>query len=79
MVQHGANPYHRIMMFRATQLYVRTRTAVSSCFSRERGAGMVEYALLVALIAIVLIVAISFFAGKLNTEFSSIATAVEDA
>jgi Flp pilus assembly pilin Flp len=38
---------------------------------------MVEYALLVGLIAIVLIVAVSFFGGALNESFSSIGTAVD--
>lgn len=66
------------MNTRAIQLYVRTRTSVRSYLSSERGAGMVEYALLVALIAIVLIVAIAFFAGKLNDEFNSIGTKVAD-
>ncbi len=37
----------------------------------EEGAGMVEYALLVALIAIVLIVAISFLTGEIGSTFSS--------
>jgi Flp pilus assembly pilin Flp len=38
---------------------------------------MVEYALLVGLIAIVLVVAITFFAGELNDSFSSFGTAVD--
>ena len=40
---------------------------------------MVEYALLVALIAIVLVTAIAFFAGALNDSFESIATKVDEA
>lgn len=36
----------------------------------EEGAGMVEYALLVALIAIVLIAAISFLTGAIGGTFS---------
>ena len=38
--------------------------------SEEEGATMVEYALLVALIAIVLIVAITFLSGKIGDTFS---------
>jgi pilus assembly protein Flp/PilA len=38
--------------------------------SEEEGATMVEYALLVALIAIVLIVAITFLSGKIGETFS---------
>ncbi len=39
--------------------------------SDEEGAGMVEYALLVALIAIVLIATISFLTGAIGETFSS--------
>ena len=42
----------------------------------EEGAGMVEYALLVALIAIVLIVAISFLTGKIGETFSEAGTSL---
>lgn len=79
MVRRRAISYHLIMKMRATQLYVRSRTALTAHLRSERGAGMVEYALLVALIAIVLVVAISFFAGKLNDSFNSFGTAVGDA
>lgn len=40
---------------------------------------MVEYALLVVLVGVALIVAIGVFAGALNDEFSAISTAVADA
>jgi len=69
--------YYRIMKIQATHLYIRTRSAATACLRSQRGAGMVEYALLVALIAIVLVVAVSFFAGELNESFSSIGTAVD--
>ncbi len=42
----------------------------------EEGAGMVEYALLVALIAIVLIVAISFLTGEIGSTFSEAGTSL---
>ncbi len=45
----------------------------------EEGAGMVEYALLVALIAIVLIVAISFLTGKIGETFSEAGTVLQSA
>ena len=38
----------------------------------ERGASLVEYALLVALIAVVCIAAISFLAGRINDTFSQV-------
>ncbi len=69
--------YYRIMKIQATQLYIRTRSTATACLRSERGAGMVEYALLVGLIAIVLVVAITFFAGELNDSFSSFGTAVD--
>lgn len=37
----------------------------------ERGASLIEYALLVALIAIVCVVAVTFFGGATSTKFSS--------
>ena len=79
MVWKPVRSYYRTMKFRATQLYVRSRSAASAYLSSERGAGMVEYALLVALIAIVLVTAIAFFAGALNDSFESIATKVDEA
>ncbi|VAW05936.1 hypothetical protein MNBD_ACTINO01-2291 [hydrothermal vent metagenome] len=44
--------------------------------SNERGAALVEYALLVALIAVVLIVSINFLGGKLGTTFAQASTKV---
>ena len=45
----------------------------------ERGASLVEYALLVALIAVVCIVAITFLGETASSQFDSIGSAVEDA
>ena len=42
-------------------------------FKDERGASMVEYALLVVLIAIIAIVAISFAGDQVSSTFSEIA------
>lgn len=42
----------------------------------ERGASMVEYALLVALIALVAVSAVSLFGGTLSSEFDTIAGSV---
>ena len=47
--------------------WVRARLART-----ERGASLVEYALLVALIAVVCIVAISFVGGQANEKFSEV-------
>lgn len=42
----------------------------------ERGASLVEYALLVALIAIVAVVAVTSFGGALSSEYSEIADSI---
>ena len=45
----------------------------------ERGASLVEYALLVTLIAIVCFVAVIFFASSTSETFSRVGDSVEDA
>jgi pilus assembly protein Flp/PilA len=42
----------------------------------DRGASLVEYALLVALIAVVCIVAITFLGGQASAKFSTVGSAV---
>jgi len=44
--------------------------------TREEGATAVEYGLMVALIAIVIIAAVTLLGGNLSTLFNSIATSV---
>lgn len=48
-------------------------TAETSDGQRDRGATMVEYALLVSLIAIVAIVGVTLFGSALSTFFSDLA------
>jgi len=43
----------------------------------ERGASLVEYALLVALIAVVCIAAITFLGQKANDKFSKVGSAIQ--
>ena len=43
---------------------------------REEGATAVEYGLMVALIAIVIIVAVTLLGGNLSTLFNNVATSV---
>ena len=43
---------------------------------KERGAGIVEYLLLVIFIAVVLIVSLRFFSGALSDSFSDAANSV---
>ncbi|MCB0329231.1 MAG: Flp family type IVb pilin [Bdellovibrionales bacterium] len=44
---------------------------------REEGASLVEYALLVALIAVVCIAAISFLGGAVSEKFSTVGSAID--
>ena len=54
--------------------YARLRERVGR---DERGASLVEYALLVALIAVVCIVAITLLGGKAADKFSNIGTSLQ--
>ena len=47
--------------------------------SEERGASAVEYALLVALIAVIIIVAVRALGGAMNDKFTQVASAVATA
>ncbi len=44
--------------------------------ARERGQGMVEYALIIALVAVVLIVALTVMKNQISATFSSISNAL---
>ncbi len=56
-----------------TKLFVRMQSA----FASDEGATMVEYGLLVALIAIFLIIAITAMRNELATLFGRVATALQ--
>lgn len=58
------------IFFLLARLQDRLRTAP------ERGAGMVEYGLLVGLIAVVALVAVKAFGSGVSSQFSSINSAV---
>ena len=58
---------------------VRIQSAVADMRDREEGQGLVEYIVLIALIALLLFVAIQFgFATKLGTIFSKIGNILSD-
>ena len=58
---------------------VRMQNAVADLRDREEGQGLVEYIVLIALIALLLFAAIQFgFAGKLGTIFSKIGNILEE-
>ena len=48
---------------------VSTNIAAGGRRARDRGASLVEYSLLLALIAVVVLVAVSFFGGELSKSF----------
>ncbi|WP_436795744.1 Flp family type IVb pilin [Actinospongicola halichondriae] len=52
------------------------KTWIQARIKSDRGASLVEYALLVALIAVVCIVAISFLGEKASEEFSSVGSSL---
>lgn len=55
-----------------TKLYVRTRGFMEA----DEGATALEYGILVALIALIIIVGVGAFGGALNTFFQNISTRV---
>lgn len=57
--------------FLKTWLMAQTKT--------ERGASLVEYALLVALIAVVCIVAVSFLGRKASSNFNTVGSSISGA
>ena len=61
-----------ISYFQFCAEYLRTRYSHTS----ERGASLVEYALLVALIAIVCLVAIAFLGQSASQRFSNVGSSV---
>jgi len=62
-----------------TAVVVRVQNAVADVRDREEGQGLVEYIVLIALIALLLFAAIQFgFADKLGTIFSKIGNILEN-
>jgi pilus assembly protein Flp/PilA len=59
-----------------TDLEVRVRDFARSVAKRTEGASAVEYGLLVALIAVVIIIAVATLGTNLRGKFSNVATAV---
>ncbi len=50
-----------------------TKTAVRRFIAGDEGAALAEYGILIAFIAIVAIVAVTFFGSKISAKFSDIA------
>ena len=49
---------------------------LSAAVRREEGQGLAEYALILALIAIVVIAAVIFLGGQINTIMSTVGTSI---
>jgi Flp pilus assembly pilin Flp len=58
--------------------YVKAQTMVAALRNREEGQTITEYALIIASIAILLIIAMLFLAGKIDNLFSDTGTSVEE-
>jgi Flp pilus assembly pilin Flp len=57
---------------------IGVQTAIAALRNREEGQTITEYALIIASIAILLIIAMLFLAGKVDNLFSKTGTSVED-
>jgi pilus assembly protein Flp/PilA len=55
------------------------KALIQKFFQEEEGATAVEYGLLVALIAVVIMAAVGTLGTNLNTKFSSVATSISGA
>ena len=60
-------------------LYAKLLDMVSTLLKKRDGQAMVEYALILALIAIVVIVALHFLGGSVNNQLNNIATNINGA
>lgn len=57
-------------------VYVKIQNLLATSLRNEDGASIVEYALLVSLIAIVAVIAVTAFGGALSTKYSAIAETI---
>ena len=58
------------------KLFINMKLAVARLFDEEEGQGLTEYALILALIAIVAIAALTLLGGKVNDALSSVGNSV---
>ena len=58
--------------------YVRVQTTIAALRDREEGQTITEYALIIASIAILLIIAMLFLAGKIDDLFSNTGSSVSN-
>ena len=60
----------------ALRSYIKAQTAIAALRNREEGQTITEYALIIASIAVLLIVAMLFLAGKVNVLFHDTGSSV---
>ena len=63
-------------MYQSMNILLKWYHGALAAMEREEGQGMVEYALIIALIAILLIVALGWVQGGVETTFDTIGTAL---
>lgn len=66
------------MMDRVVTVVVGIQTRWHAFVDTERGASMVEYAIMVSMIAIVAVVAVTYFGSQLSNEYDGIADSVQN-
>ena len=69
---------HRVALHQREEPFIMTKIAakVQTLLNKERGATAVEYGLMVALIAVVIIAAVTLLGNNLSTTFNNVATKV---
>ena len=58
------------------KLYTTLQIALTRVFDEEEGQGLTEYALILALIAIVAIAALNFLGGKVTQALSTVGSSI---
>lgn len=61
-------------MDRLTEFYVRAENALATMADAEDGATAVEYGLIIALIAAVIVAIVAVLGGKIATAFSTVSS-----
>jgi pilus assembly protein Flp/PilA len=69
-------PGQQFKQDRALALFTRLQTFAAELVHDQRGQGLTEYALILALIAVVAIAALSVFGGKVTSVLTNVAHSV---
>ncbi len=66
-------------MEKVQELYTRMMVELSYALEAKKGQGLVEYALIIALVSVALIAALGLMTGAITGVFSAIQTALNNA